>query len=134
MHLCSISNAAKQAHLKGQTYERSRQAKVRHGLLVVIPFGEGTKRTTLVCAEEGHTVDIASVDPAETTGMSANQIQSRVELWMTYPSRGTPLKSLPWLPYSASTLWGSICLVTSYFSTTTPLKSTKAFVTMYNHL
>lgn len=95
MHFCSISNAAKQAHLVGQMYGRLSQTKVGHGLLVVIPFCEGTKRTTLVCAEEGHTVDIASVDPTETTGMSANQIQSMVELWMTCPSRGTPLKSLP---------------------------------------
>lgn len=66
MHLCNIFNAAKQAHLKGRAHKRSRQAKVRHGLLVIIPLGEGAKRTTLVCAEESHTVDVTGVDPTET--------------------------------------------------------------------
>ena len=42
------------------------------------------------------------------------------------PSRGTILKSMPWLPYSASTRCES--LTASNFSGTTPLKSTNAVV------
>lgn len=52
---------------KFQTYERSNQAKVGHSLLIVVPLGESAKRTTLVCAEERHAVDVTCVHPAETS-------------------------------------------------------------------
>ena len=51
---------------------------------------------------ELHTVDEASVDPTEAAMLLAEEIY-RQGNGTAYPSFGTPLKSAPWLPYSAST-------------------------------
>lgn len=101
---------------------------------------EGSERAAHVSIDDLETVDIAGVDPSKSvvpivsTPRTLKSWSTEVARVATYPSFATPLKSSPWLPYSASTLCGSMGLVTSYFSTTTPLKSTKALVIMNSHL
>ena len=50
-------------------------------------------------------VNVAGIDPAEPVYTSVS-VTSGLERWhpAAYPSRATPLKSIPWLPYSTSTL------------------------------
>ena len=101
-------------------------------LEICVPRGERSEGAFHVGINQREAVDVAGVDPAETALQVSRLISEALSFVSTYPSRGTPLKSAPWLPYSASTLCGSMALVTSYFSTTTPLKSENALVTMYS--
>lgn len=102
------------------------------GLDEILPRSQCAQGALHMGTDESEAVDIAGVDPAKPGKPLAIHFisQSRSQ---PHPSRGAPLKSLPWLPYSACTLCGSTFCVTSYFSTTTPLKSTNALVTMYSH-
>ena len=96
---------------------------------------QGTNGAFGVILEDGKAIDIACIDPSESVRFDISIIDGETrKIDPTYPSRGTPLKSLPWLPYSASTLCGSSSRVTLYFSTTIPLKSTNALTIMKTHL
>lgn len=102
------------------------------GFIVLLPRSKCSESSSHMCIDNLESVNIAGINPSETKIIRTLKLVKHI--WRTYPSLATPLKSDPWLPYSASTLCGSITLVTSYFSTTTPLKSTNAVVIMNNHL
>jgi hypothetical protein len=84
----------------------------------LLPGAKSSKGALAMGVDMLESVNVASVHPSESVVISDT---AHEEERSTYPSVATPLKSRPWFPYSASTRWGSTVLVTSYFSTTTPL-------------
>lgn len=64
------------------------------GLDEVVPRSEGAQGSLHVCRDQRKAIDVAGVDPAESIIMLALKVDQGMAR-KTYPSRGTPLKSLP---------------------------------------
>ena len=71
------------------------------GLAVRIVWCDGSKSASHMGVEDLKPVHVTGVDPAKSKNVS--EFQSHKAAQQTYPSRGAPLKSTPWFPYSAST-------------------------------